>query len=255
MSKTNNAPQGAKPAATPEATRTITAGMAFLVAIFAIFIFFNLTGLGTAATVSYAFIVFGFVAMCLMPRYLPKDEAADAAMPTTTKFLGGSSTRITTTYFLIELVVAACFISLWNSETMLFAFFVQTGLFVVYLSYAIYQSNTATKNTPEARAQTRAQTRGKSRGVQKMPQILSQARGLEARAKGTRYEKVAHSIAVKLTHGPKESFEGTLDLEEQIAGFLFEFDTLLKEQGDAELMDDCARLLPALIDQRNELCK
>ena len=52
-----------------------------------------------------------------------------------------------------------------------------------------------------------------------------------------------------------ESFEGTLEIEQQIGGFLFELDTLIKEDGDELTMSDCVRMLDMLIEQRNQICK
>ena len=133
----------------------------------------------------------------------------------------------------------------------MFSFFVQAGLYVVYLSYVAYQANEVSEDSPEARAAAR----GKSRGVDAVPKLRNQAHALAAHAQGTEFAKDAQRIETLLKRGPEESFEGTLEIEQQIGGFLFELDTLLKEGGDELTMSDCVRMLNMLIDQRNQICK
>ena len=238
--------QTSKPAA-PNSSRAIGVGMYFVVAIFGLFVFFNISGLGTSATVSYAFVAFAFLVLVVMPRCFPR---IDADAPTTSRFLGSLGTRITTTYFVTELLAAAVFIN-FARDSATFAFFVQAGLYIVYLSYVAYQANEAEGNTPEARAGVR----GKSRGVDAVPKLHNQASALVSHAAGTRWAKDAQRIEKLLGRGPVESFEGTLEIEQQIGGFLFELDTLIKEDGDELTMSDCVRMLDMLIEQRNQICK
>ena len=228
---------------------TLQVGMYFLVALLAIYVFFSITGLGTSANISYAFVVFAFIVLIVMPREFPDGSAADAAMPKTTKFLGGLGARITTTYFACALVAAALFIGVVH-ETPLFSFFVQAGIYVVYLFYVAYQSNSISSDTPEARAAQR----GKRTGEEAMPSILRQASELASVAKGTRFEQDTARIERRLSKGPRESYQGTAELEQQMSAFLYEFTTLLKEKGDEGLMEDCARILLDLADQRNKIC-
>ena len=94
--------QTSKPA-TPNSSRAIGVGMYFVVAIFGLFVFFNISGLGTSATVSYSFVAFAFLVLVVMPRCFPR---IDADTPTTSRFLGSLGTRITTTYFVTELLAA-----------------------------------------------------------------------------------------------------------------------------------------------------
>ena len=157
-----------KPTA-PNGSRAIGVGMYFIVAIFGLFVFFNISGLGASATVSYAFVAFAFLALVVMPRCFPR---VDADAPTTSRFLGSLGVRITTTYFVTELLAAAVFIN-FVKDTATFAFFVQAGLYIVYLSYVAYQANEVEGNTPEARACAR----GKSRGVDAVPKLRSPSRG------------------------------------------------------------------------------
>ena len=87
-----------------------------------------------------------------------------------------------------------------------------------------------------------------------MPSILRQASELASVAKGTRFEQDTARIERRLSKGPRESYQGTAELEQQMSAFLYEFTTLLKEKGDEELMEDCARILLDLADQRNRIC-
>ena len=231
-------------------SHTIQVGIYFVVAILALFVFFNISGLATAQTVSYAFIAFAFVVFLVMPRQFPRGDASDLAMPKTTRYLGGIGMRITTTFFLSELVAAGIFIN-FVTDSAMFAFFVQAGLYLVYLSYAAYQSNEVAGDTPQARALAR----GKSRGSENMPKLRSQAHALVEAAAGTRFSKEAQHIEAVLKRAGDESFEGTLELEQQISGFLFELTTLLKEDGDELTMRDCVRMLDMLLEQRNQICK
>ena len=96
---------------------------------------------------------------------------------------------------------------------------------------------------------------GKSRGVDAVPKLRNQASALVSHAAGTRWAKDAQRIEKLLGRGPVESFEGTLEIEQQIGGFLFELDTLIKEDGDELTMSDCVRMLDMLIEQRNQICK
>ena len=235
-----------KPTA-PNGSRAIGVGMYFVVAIFGLFVFFNISGLGTSTTVSYAFVAFAFLVLVVMPRCFPR---VDADTPTTSRFLGSLGVRITTTYFVTELLAAAVFINIVR-DSAAFAFFVQAGLYIVYLSYVAYQANGVEGNTPEARACAR----GKSRGVDAVPRLRNQASALVSHAAGTRWAKDAQRIEKLLDRGPAESFEGTLEIEQQIGGFLFELDTLIKENGDELTMSDCVRVLDMLIEQRNQICK
>lgn len=237
--------KNAKPSA--QTSRAVQTGMYFIVAILALFVFFNISGLGTSANISYAFVAFAFVVLIVMPRFFPR---LDADAPTTSRFLGSLGTRITTTYFVTELLASAIFIH-FVTDSAMFSFFVQAGLYVVYLSYVAYQANEVSEDSPEARAAAR----GKSRGVDAVPKLRNQAHALAAHAQGTEFAKDAQCIETLLKRGPEESFEGTLEIEQQIGGFLFELDTLLKEGGDELTMSDCVRMLNMLIDQRNQICK
>lgn len=224
--------------------------IAVIVAVIVAFFVASEFGVAGAKSVSIAMIVVALFLMLAVPRASPHHMSFDLKTPTTSAIMGNMVTRMSTTYFSLELLVGAFFIY-YGSDRVFLCFFLQLALLIIFASSISYVM--ARDSQKAGMSDPLSAHLGVALGTDRMDHLVKQV--YDAQLYLGNVNDDARNLITQLPAAAEsahqQSYEGTLKLESQI-GSLLDRLAAAAQKGDSKEAFACARLATLLFEEREE---
>lgn len=198
--------------------------------------------------ISICFMAIALLLLMVIPRVTPHHTAEDLDTPTTSSILGNVVTRMTTTYFSVELLAGALFIGKLGGARPLLCFFVQFGILLVFVSSLSYVLNQEMRRA--ASEDPLSARLGSSVGSDRVRQLRKQAHAVPASALGKEAAVRVREVIAAVDAMREVSYEGTMKVESQIGAIMDQLGAA-GVKGDSKEVVECCRLILLLVAQRD----
>lgn len=242
--------------------RHVAFGIIVLTALVALFVLSVVAGFASIQLVCYSFMAAAFVESLAVPRLSPiKTSVYDESTPMTSYILGNRTTTLSTSYLLIEIIVAAIMLH-FGFDRLTLAFYIQAAMMVAYLSLVAFVTahpgkseerigaaeRTADEVEP-AHTSNRHADDTKPVSHERMGQLVKELLAILPRTSDAETKKQIERLADALKKCPPDSYESMNDVDMQMSALIAELGERVKN-GEWDMAKECVMLVLVLSNQR-----
>lgn len=245
--------------------RHIALGIVLLTALFFLYLIATMAGFASIRLICYSFMAVAFVESEAVPRLSPvKNTKYDDSTPITSFILGNRTTTLSTSYLLVEIVVAALMVH-FDMQRLALAFYIQAAMMIVYLSLVVYltahpgkseDAGAVEDETPEDVAPAHSSNRHADDTApishDRVDNFLKGVRAALVNTKDPKLRRETNNLIEALKACPRDSYESMNDVDTQMAMLIGELGERVKAD-ETDIALECVMLTRILCDQRTAL--
>lgn len=229
-------------------------GMGVLLVLVVLFVLATQMGWASTRYTCFEFVVGAFLDMLVIPRLAPITYTKyDEKTPKTSRILGTVITNAGTLYFILEIALAAVFISI-DFGPLMRAMYIQAAVMIVYLSVVAFLVANPAESENEA---PKTKTTGSAGGgevisTERRDRMIKELRRIKPKATSKELANLTDQIIDQLVKSPATSYQSMDESDHQLAMLIGELEVRFKEHND-DMARECLQLCGIIIEQRNEL--
>lgn len=245
--------------------RHIGFGIIVLTILVALFFVSALAGFSSLQLICYSFMAAAFVESIAVPRLSPiKTSVYDESTPVTSYILGNRTTTLSTSYLLIEIIVAAVMLH-FNFGRLTLAFYIQAAMMVAYLSLVAFVTSHPGKseerheasdlNSDEvepAHTSNRHADDSKPVSHERMGQLIKELLTIMPKTTDAETRKQLERLVDALKKCPPDSYESMNDVDMQMSALTAELGERVRNR-EWDMAKECVMLVLVLSNQRTAL--